>query len=179
MNTFAKIKHINSFKLVEYYSVCLEDDGDVSLFEQFVNKHIYENKEKLKHIQSWLRWIGNKYTAKAAYFRNEAETADASALPPENPNWEPSYIEWDNETQSGDTNNLRLYTFRASEHVVFLFNGDVKIAEKAQNCPNVRYHFRLANTLTRVIEECFRNNEITWNKTQTDIEFDNELELNW
>ena len=93
MNNFAKIKHISSFKFVEYYSVCLEDE-DVSLFEHFITKHTRENKERLNHILSWIKWIGNKYSAKADYFRNEAETADVSALPPDNPNWEPGYIEW-------------------------------------------------------------------------------------
>jgi hypothetical protein len=179
VNNFAKIKHINSFNLVEYYSVCLEEDEDVSLFEQFVAKHTKENKEKLNHILSWIKWIGNKYTAKADYFRNEAETADTSALPPNNPNWEPNYIEWNNETQTGETNNLRLYTFRANDHVVFLFSGDVKTADTAQNCPNVKSHFKMANTLTRVLEQCFRNHDIKWNEEQTDIEFEDDLELNW
>lgn len=177
MNIFAKIKHINSYKFVEYYSVCLEGDGDNSLFEQFLNKHMYENKEQLNHIQSWIKWIGTKYSAKAVYFRNEAETADTSALPPENPNWEPTYIEWDEETQTGETNNLRLYTFRANNHVVFLFNGDIKTADKAQNCPNVRKHFKLANAITQVLEQCFRDGEITWNIDHTDIAFEDDLEL--
>jgi hypothetical protein len=179
MNTFAKIKHINSYKLVEYYSVCLEEDGDISLFEQFIAKHANENKEKFNHIMSWIKCIGNRYAAKEAYFRNEAETADISALPPKNPNWEPTYVEWKSELQSGNTNDLRLYTFRANEHVVFLFNGDEKTAAKAQDCPNVKPHFRLANKLTKVIDECFRNQDICWNESQTDIEFDSDLELNW
>ena len=179
MNNFAKIKHISSFKFVEYYSVCLEDDEDVSLFEHFITKHTRENKEKLNHILSWIKWIGNKYSAKADYFRNEAETADVSALPPDNPNWDPGYIEWNEEKQTGETNNLRLYTFRANKHVVFLFNGDVKTANIAQNCPNVRPHFKLANTITKVLEQYFRDHEITWNSKQTDIEFEDDLELSW
>lgn len=179
MNNFATIKHINSFKHVEYYSVCIDEDGDSSLFEKFLVKHTQENLQKLNHIQSWIKWIGNKYNAKIDYFRNEAETADTSALPPKNPNWEPTFIEWNNETETGHTNNLRLYTFRANEHVVFLFNGDIKTADKAQNCPNVKSHFKLANTLSKLIDKCFVEGEIEWNEDQTDIEFDENLELNW
>lgn len=178
MNNFAKIKHINSYKLVEYYSVCLEEDDDVSLFEKFIAKHSRENNDKFSHIMSWIKWIGNKYSAKLDYFRNEAETADTSALPPNNPNWEPTFIEWDKETQIGETNNLRLYTFRANEHVVFLFNGDVKTAEKAQACDNVRPHFRLANKLTELIDKSF-GDSIKWNNDNTDIIIDDGFELNW
>lgn len=178
MNNFAKILLVQRFHKVNYYTVKLEEH-DISLFGQFVSKHTNENREKLNHIMAWIRIIGEKYSAKADYFRNEAETADASALPPANPTWEPSYIEWDNETQTGEPNNLRLYTFRANEHVVFLFNGDVKTADKAQDCPDVRPHFRLANVIAKALEACFRNGEIAWNTNQTDIEFDNDLELDW
>jgi tRNA-dihydrouridine synthase len=179
VNTFAKIKHINSFAKVEYYSVCLEEDGEISLYEKFINKHTIQNKTELNHIQSWIKWIGIQYSAKSDYFRNEAETADASALPPENPNWDPTFIEWHKETKTGKTNMLRLYTFRANDHVVFLFNGDIKTADTAQNCPNVRSHFRLANTLSEVLNNCFKEGNINWNAQQTDIEFEEDLELNW
>lgn len=179
VNNFAKIKHINTYSLVEYYSICLEEDNGNSLFEKFIAKHSKDNNDKFNHIMSWIKWIGNKYSAKKEYFRNEAETADTTALPPLNPNWEPSFIEWDNESQTGDTNNLRLYTFRANEHVVFLFNGDLKTAAIAQDCPNVKHHFRLANKLTKVIDNCFVDGGIKWNYDQTDIVFEDDLELNW
>lgn len=178
MNTFAKILLVQRFNKVNYYTVKLEEH-DLSLFGMFKDKHTQENPEKLNHIMAWIKIIGNKYSAQKDYFRNEAETTDTSALPPSNPNLEPTYIEWDSETETGETNNLRIYTLRSNEHVVFLFNGDVKTADKAQNCPNVKTHFRLANKLTKVIDECFGNGDIHWNENQTDIEFDNELELNW
>ena len=178
MNNFAHIKHINSYKLVEYYSVCMEADEDVSLFEKFKVKHSQKNIDKFNHIMSWIKWIGNKYSAKADYFRNEAETADTSALPPNNPNWDPTFIEWDNESQSGETNNLRLYTFRANDHVVFLFNGDIKTEETAQKCDNVRPHFRLANKLTELLEKSFGDG-IKWNADNTDIIVKDDFELNW
>jgi hypothetical protein len=178
VNNFAKILIVQRFNKVNYYSVKLEEEN-MSLFGQFIEKHTKENKDKLNHILAWIKIIGDKYSAKANYFRNEAETADTSALPPENPNWEPTYIEWNNEKQTRTTNNLRLYTFRANDQVVFLFNGDVKTADKAQNCPNVWSHFRLANEITEAIEQCFRSGEIKWNSEHNDIEFLKDLELNW
>lgn len=55
---------------------------------------------------------------------------------------------------------LRLYVMRISEDVVFLFNGDVKTTEKAQDCPNVSRHFRLANSLAMEIDEAIKNRDI-------------------
>ncbi len=180
MNNFATIKHISSYKKVEYYSVCLEHDGDVSLFELFLQTHSSENKEKLTHIMYWIKEIGDKYGAKEFYFRNEAETADASALPPQGIDREPTYVEFNDETGENENapNNLRLYCFRANDNVVFLFNGDIKTADRAQDCDNVRPHFRLANKLTAIIESNF-GEEINWNEDLTDIIIEDDFELNW
>lgn len=177
MNNFAKVYFVQQFKNVTFYTVRVEGDT-LSLFGQFINKHTLENKEKLNHILAWIKIIGDEYSAKELYFRNEAESADTSALPPENPNWEPTYIEWDSESNTGQTNDLRLYTFRANDHVVFLFNGDIKTAKTAQECDNVRPHFRLANKLTKLLEASF-GNEIKWNEDQTDIVVERGFELMW
>ncbi|MBC6368015.1 hypothetical protein [Algoriphagus sp. AK58] len=177
MNSFAKILLVQRFRKVTYYTIKVEGD-ELSLFGQFKEKHTVENRLKLNHILAWIKVIGIDYGAKGVYFRNEAETADTSALPPENPNWEPTYVEWDEESQTGQTNNLRLYTFRANDRVVFLFNGDIKTAETAQECDKVRPHFRLANRLTKLLEASF-GNEIKWNNDQTDIIIEEGFELNW
>ena len=174
MNKFAQIKKIATFKKVVYYSVCLEEDQGVSLFELFLQKHTVVNLDKLTHIQFWLKEIGNKYGARTDYFRNEAETADTSALPPLGKNRQPAYVENGENTP----NNLRLYCFRLNESVVFLFNGDIKTADTAQNCDNVKDHFKLANQLTSLIEVQI-NTEIIWVDDFTDIEFDDNFELNW
>ncbi len=128
----------------------------------------------------WIKEIGNKYGAKEFYFRNEAETSNTGALPPQGVDREPTYIEFNEETGKDENrpNNLRLYCFRANDHVVFLFNGDIKTANRAQDCDNVRPHFRLANTITTAIERCF-GNEINWNDDLTDIIIDDNFELNW
>jgi len=177
MNNFATIKHINSFKKVTYYSICINTNREESLFEQFIKSNEKANKEKLNHILSWLEKMGNEYAAHSFYFRNEALFTDVSALPPKNPNWEPSFIHWNKYAKNSETNNLRLYTFRANKHVVFLFNGGLKTTQKAQECPNVKSHFKLANRLTHSIQRAFEEGRIKWNKQYSDIQFEQTLKL--
>ena len=179
MNNFAKIILVQRFNKVNYYTLRLNDD-ELSLFGQFRSVHINDNKDKLNHIMAWIKRIGNVYGAKEVYFRNEAESSDTSALPPDSIKWEPTYIEYNENTgeEKITPNDLRLYTFRVNEHVVFLFDGDIKTANKAQDCDKVRPHFRLANKLTKVLESAFLH-DIKWNNNYTDIVFDKNLELNW
>jgi len=169
MNTFAHIKHIGSYEKVSYYSVVLEQDT-ISLFEKFIAAHETTNKDKLYHIVKWIEVIGNKYGAQPYLFRPEGETADTSALPPAI-NKKPSYIE----DGKKKPNALRLYCLRANEYVVFLFNGHLKTTKKAQDCPNVKQHFKLANQITKALDEAFKQKDINWNETHTDIEFQSDL----
>jgi hypothetical protein len=144
-----------------------------SLFEEFIKQHSQKNKEKLKHVLDWIKLIGNKYGAQNHLFRSEAFIADAAALPPTGKDRKPCY------TESGEVkaNNLRLYCLRANEHIVFLFNGDLKTANKAQKCPNVKEHFLLANQLTKVIDEAFKEGEIQWNDDLTLLIYSDDLKL--
>lgn len=184
VNNFATIKHINSYKKVEVYSICLEkhkEEGDeVSLFELFIKKHTQENRTKLNHIMDWLKRIGNDIGAKKFYFRNEAETADTHGLPPKGIKEKPYYLEYNDETDQYEKkpNDLRLYCLRLNDHVIFLFNGDIKTEDKAQDCGNVRPHFKLANKLTKAIDKSIGKG-IRWNEDCTDIVIDEEFELNW
>lgn len=179
MNNFAEIIWVNKYRKVTYYTVAVNDG--VALFDAFVDKHTDENKEKLNHILTWIKVIGDKIGAQEQYFRNEAETADASALPPQGVNKEPVYVEYNEETgtEENKPNNLRLYCLRANEHVVFLFNGDLKTAAKAQDCDNVRPHFKMANKLTELIDEAFQNKEIRWINDYKEIEVDDDFLLQW
>lgn len=172
MNIFAHIKPIAQYNKVTYYTVCI-DDKQNSLFEQFVEKNAIINKDKLDHILNWLRQIGNHYGAKSEFFRPEGETADTSALPPQGTNRKPQYTEHGNKK----ANNLRLYCLRANENVVFLFNGDIKTKNKAQDCPNVKPHFKLANRLTKAIDKAFSEREIVWNDDYTQIIYNEDLEI--
>lgn len=76
-------------------------------------------------------------------------------------------------------NNLRLYCLRANESVVFLFNGDIKTTLKAQDCPNVKSHFKLANKLTALLNQAFVENQIEWNEDFTDIGVEDDFRLEW
>lgn len=174
MNKFAQIKPLFRYAKVAYYSVVLEGD-DKSLYEKFVELHEIENKEKLYHIQKWIQVIGRKYGAQSRLFRNEAIFADTSALPPVGIDRKPHYID-----QGKKKNNtLRLYSFRANENVVFLFSGAIKTTKKAQDCPNVKSHFLLANQLTKTIDEALRNKIITWIEDDTLIHYEEEFKLNY
>lgn len=179
MNNFASIIFVQRFRKVTYYSLSINED--VSLFEQFVNKHTVENKEKLNHIMAWIKVIGDNIGAYDQYFRNEAETADARALPPKGKNRKPTYVEVDERTNNrhNQANTLRLYCMKANESVVFLFNGDIKTADKAQDCNNVKSHFRMANTLTRLLNQALAARDIQWNEAFKDIVIDDDFLLEW
>lgn len=172
MNTFAHIKPIAKYDKVSYYSICI-DNQELSLFEEFSAYHSTANKKKLNHVLEWIKIIGNKYGALPHLFRPEGETADASALPPKGMNRKPHYTEY------GITkaNNIRLYCLRANESVVFLFNGDIKTTQYAQDCPNVKKHFKLANQLTKAIDKAFVDKDIFWNNDQTEINCEDNFKL--
>ena len=172
MNNFARIKPLFQFKKVAYYSVILNDEGE-TLYDAFVKKHEKNNKDKLYHILKWLQVIGKRYGAQKRFFRNEAFTSDTSALPPVGKDRKPFYIQHGKKKN----NTLRLYCLRANEKVVFLFGGDIKTTKKAQDCPNVKPHFLLANQLTKSIDNAFRNQDIIWNDDASLITCDKNFKL--
>jgi hypothetical protein len=172
VNTFARIKPIVKYDKVSYYSVCMENN-ELSIFEEFIERHSTTNKDKLNHVLAWLKEIGNKYGAQPHLFRPEGETADASALPPMGKDRKPCFTEY-GKTKA---NNLRLYCLRANENLVFLFNGDIKTAQYAQDCPNVKTHFKLANQLTKAIDKAFKEKDIIWKDDFTEIDCDDDFKL--
>lgn len=172
MDKFAIIKPIFKYRKVAYYSVSLEGN-ERSIYEEFVEKHTRLNKKKLYHIVKWIKEIGEKYGAQNRFFRNEANFSDTSALPPHGVKREPTYIEFGKPT----ANNLRLYTFKLNAKVVFLYSGDVKTKQKAQDCSNVRSHFLLANQLTKAIEYAIKEKDIVWMDDYTEIECNDDFKL--
>jgi hypothetical protein len=172
VNTFAYIKPIVRYDKVSYYSICIEDN-ESSLFEEFLEYQMVHNNEKLNHLLDWIKIIGNKYGAQPHLFRPEGETADASALPPKGIEREPHYTELGKKK----ANNIRLYCLRANQHVVFLFNGDIKTTKNAQDCPNVKKHFKLANQLTKTIDNAFASKDIVWNDDYTAIDCEDDFKL--
>ncbi|MGB5819828.1 MAG: hypothetical protein WBG90_10120 [Saonia sp.] len=178
MSSFARLKHIQNYEQVSYYSICLSDDSDTldeqdSLYESFLKKQGAKNKKKLIHIVNWLKEIGERYGAQEHLFRNEQNQGEASGLPPEGANKSPSY------TEDGKNvpNNLRLYCYRLNKYVVILFSGGIKTAKYAQDCPNVNSHFKLANRLTKIIDTAIKEKEIRWINDYTDIDFEDNMLL--
>ena len=160
-----------SFEKVTYYSVRNQDtDEDETEFHDFLQRMSQkpELEDELGNLFIWIEEIGRKYGAKKRYFRHEGKGGETSALPPPKGEMVARNI---------DAGYLRLYCLVANEHVVILFNGDVKTAATPQECPNLRSHFLNANAFAKKIDQCFRNKEITWNTDQTDIEFDSDLEI--
>lgn len=176
---FAEIIEVQRFRKVVYYTVSINDEQP--LFIKFKEAQTIQNKEKLHHIMAWIQQIGNKIGAYEQYFRNEAESADTRAIPPKGKDRKPCYLEFNEqtETEQNTPNDLRLYCYKANEHVVFLFDGDVKTKDKAQDCPNVRNHFKLANKLSGLLEAAYRNKNISWNEDYTDIIVDEDFQLEW
>ena len=150
------------------------------LYDSFLEKHSIGNREKLHHILAWIKKIGDKTSAFEQYFRNEAQIADARALSPIGKEKSPVFVQIDDNGKNEIVaNNLRLYCMRANARVVFLFNGDIKTASKAQNCPNVKSHFLLANKLTKLLTEAFETGDIRWINNYSEIEVDDDFRLEW
>jgi hypothetical protein len=180
MNGVVRLKHIDSFKKVNYYSVCLDHEDEPianvdSLFEIFVQAQTKANKDRLNHILAWIAELGNKYGAKTTFFRDEQAQGEAMGLPPGGQTREPIFTEDGEPTP----NNLRLYCHRLNDHVVILFSGDLKTEPTAQECPNVRSHFELANRLSVVIDEGIKEGDIRWNDDYSDIDFDDDMILEY
>lgn len=176
MSIFVRIKSVATYKKVVYYSVVLTDSNDEeileteveSLFENFLKRHQADNIKKLTHILAWMKEIGENRGALIDDFRHEKK---ASALPPKGKDRKPVFMI----KGKNDINDLRLYCFPVNERVVFLFNGGIKTTKKAQECPNVSDHFKIANKLVSCLDDLFANKDISWNSEFTDIEFAEDL----
>ncbi|MCK0137177.1 hypothetical protein [Arenibacter sp. S6351L] len=176
MSSFARLKHIQDYDQVSYYSVCVGDDPQTfddqdSLYESFLKTQGEVNRKKVIHIINWLKEIGERYGAQKHLFRDEQKQGEANALPPEGTNRRPTY------TEAGKNipNNLRLYCYRLNEHVVILFSGAVKTAKYAQDCPNVNPHFAKANRLTKAIDTAIKEKDIRWIDNFSDIAFEDDI----
>lgn len=131
MNSFVTLRLFKTFKKVTYYTFLKENDSYTEA-DKFFNKCLTNDKisEQTDELVEWIRLIGEKYGAKKRYFRFENE---AGALPPK-------FVE---------NNQLRLYIYRVSEGIVILANGGIKTKRTAQECPNVKGHFRFADKMSK------------------------------
>jgi hypothetical protein len=171
VNIFADIQRLKDFQfdIVKYFSVHLEEN-EVNEFYDFLNRmeDIEDVEDDLSNLLVWIEEIGEQIGARKHLFRNESITADVQALPPPAKQMRVYEI---------PVENLRLYCLVLNEHVVFLFNGGIKTTVNAKDCPNVGPYIKQANQIAGKIDELLKENEITWNKDHTDIEFDKNLEF--
>lgn len=172
MNIFVKLIRLTEFQFrkVKFFTIKFEEN-EVNEFYDFLNRmeDISEISEDLSNLLVWIEEIGENYGAiKNRYFRNESIRADVQALPPPRKQMEAFEIQ---------VENIRLYCMVANEHVVFLFNGGIKTTANAKDCPNVRKYIDEANRIVVGIDELLRTRDISWNEDQTDIEFDEDLEI--
>ncbi len=167
VNNFVSIEKLEdfSFSKVKYYSVKIQDN-DENEFYNFIRRMNEKNEiqDDFEKLFVWLEEIGDREGAKERFFRHEGA---ANALPPEAYLMKAHRIKLDG--------GLRLYCFRLDEKVVFLFNGDIKTAQKAQDCPNVGKYFKQANRFAIAIDKLIKENEIVWTSDSSNIIFDSDL----
>ncbi len=129
-----------------------------------------------RYIIDWINHIGNYEGAAINWFRSEN---DAHARPPPTSvarrlqQGLDDYINYDLIEITGF--DLRLYCLRLSDSVVILFNGGIKTTNRAQDCPNVREDFRIANILSKKITNAIINKEIE--VSEDDILYDDDFEI--
>lgn len=168
MNTFVleKLEELVTEK-VTYYSVRFVDK-EVTEFEAFVLKHSQQAniQDEWADLMLWMEErLGRRSGALKRFFRHEGK---ADALPPE-----AQYLDIDYEQ------NIRLYCLRISDHVVVLFNGGIKTAQKAQDCPRVKPHFANAQYFAATITKSMsgRDREIGLSADEFELEYDEETEF--
>jgi len=170
VNNFATIILEDQFiyDKVKFYSVAFENE--VSEVNKF-----FEKMEDAAAVEDAVRFIafieeiGNSRGAKQRYFRKEK---DFEALPPKNKEVKELELQ---ELESIE--NWRLYCLRLSDSIVILFNGGIKTANKAQDCPNVSPFFYQAARFTKLIDEAIREGDISILPNQLKINPNFELML--
>jgi hypothetical protein len=167
VNTFAEIKLVFESPKVRYYSVRFSDK-DLTEFGRFVMKHkdLIEIKDEYNDLMSWIKVrLGIQKGAKEGFFRPEGA---ANALPPPHQWLDVDYNE-----------NLRVYCYRISDHVVFLFNGGVKTKKSrtAQECKVIKPHFDSANKIVRAIDRAFQSKDICLSEDQKELIISPNFEL--
>lgn len=137
------------FRKVQYYTVEIERDGEreEDEFKKFMLVHGQTNDGQ--KLLALMKKLGDEVGAKEFYFRFEEE---AVALPSK-----PRVLERNSLRPLITDDQLRLYCLRISDSIVILFNGGVKTTHKAQDCPNVRQHFKKANKLASIINKAIQD----------------------
>ena len=170
MNNFATIIEVRTLPKVTYYTVKLTLSGIENMeteFKQFIS-NLKSNSSVGSHyndLQAWLtQRIGYDKGAVESYFRIEKK---ATALPPR----------YSNVLVGNKKNPIRLYCFRVNKNIVVLFNGGIKIENKAQDCPNVSQHFESANKIAKGIEKSLSDGTLRISEDKKKLFFKTEFKI--
>ncbi|MES2701180.1 MAG: hypothetical protein V4649_00990 [Bacteroidota bacterium] len=164
----AEILKYKEFKKVTYYVLHVEGRG-LHEFEDFQVRmnQIERYRTELQKMITLISEIGENHGALVEFFRNERA---AEALP------QPWYHYLDVNEGGAEEYGLRLYCLRLTPDVVLLLNGDMKIAHKADDCPNCGKHFKFANQVAKAINKDIEDGTLSiYGK---DIEMDDDYILN-
>lgn len=150
--TYATIEETYTFKRVKFYSVRIEDET-YSEIEKFIIRFQQDKKyqEELDNILALLKIMGNDKGAMPIFFRDESI---ANALPPERRG-----AIRQNMLHFIDA-DLRLFCLRMSNEIVVLFNGGVKDSQKTQDSVDLFPKFRLAQRLSKAINQKIMEKEL-------------------
>ncbi|MBK8506211.1 MAG: hypothetical protein IPL46_30815 [Saprospiraceae bacterium] len=157
MNYFITLENFLDLDKVRFYTVRLEDQHGDPIKERSETEEFMDTfhrdplvKDEFEIIINIMNLMGQSGADKDL-FRHEAR---ADALPPDR-----SKLRKIGFDLSHDFQALRLYTMRLSDCVVVLFNGGIKTTAIAQDCPNVRHHFSVANQIAQAIDSAISNQE--------------------
>lgn len=167
---YYKLFHEASFKKLEVYSLRLEGEQE-SIFSKFRNNHLKQHRNKLIHLNSCIKQMGDT-GADLRFFRGEQAGSELLALPKKNYTIEPVYLESGKATK----NMLRVYCHRLNERVLILFSGGLKTTNDPLQCPNVRLPFLKGNAFCKAIDAAI-GEDIFWNDDYSDIDCDDNFEI--
>lgn len=139
MHLYATIQEFARFETATFYTLKAEGAA-LSETDDFLARMAREPayKDQLEYLVNWLELIGNN--KKGAIFDLFRQERNCVALPPKG-----RYLD--------AAIDLRLYCHYVSENVVILYNGGIKTAHTAQDCPNVSRHFYNAQSWTKQLIE--------------------------
>ena len=159
MNIFGLIEDFNEYEYVKYYTVRLIKDeqkdefNETDKFYKIYRDPLHSHNSEFRTIVKVIDAIGNFYRgAEPILFRHERK---ANAFPPQR-----KYAKNILDIEIVLHSELRLYCIRLSNEVVVLLNGGVKTKDDPEECPNVSYHFKFAQTITKIINELITRRDI-------------------
>jgi hypothetical protein len=138
------------------------DDNKLTEFELFVDKDFPEHESELEIIYNAIEEMQYR-GAKSIYFKDES---NANAMP--------VVTKAIMDSNKGDY-GIRLYCIRLTDQLVVLLNGEIKTESKAQDCINVKKHFKNAVTIATKLDTLVINREINFQETDCLINLEFEI----